>query len=96
MSPSIAQVTLLVRNYDEALEYFTQKLGFQVLEDTPMPANKRWLLVRPVNSSETALLLAEASTPEEVSAIGNQTGGRVFLEEVIGCGAEVDVFDGCR
>lgn len=79
MSQTIAHLTIVVRNYDEALAFFTQKLGFQLLEDTPLPGNKRWVLVAPANSSGTALLLAEAATPEQSFAVGNQTGGRVFL-----------------
>jgi catechol 2,3-dioxygenase-like lactoylglutathione lyase family enzyme len=79
MPQTIAHLTLVVRNYNEALAFFTQKLGFQLLADTPLPGNKRWLLVAPADSSGIALLLAEAATPEESRAIGNQTGGRVFL-----------------
>jgi catechol 2,3-dioxygenase-like lactoylglutathione lyase family enzyme len=79
MSQSITHLTLLVRNYDEALEFFTQKLGFHLLQDTPLPDNKCWLLVAPPNSCGAALLLAEAATPEQSLAIGNQSGGRVFL-----------------
>ncbi len=79
MPQSIARVTLLVRNYDEALEFYTQKLGFHLLQDTPLPDKKRWLLVAPPNSRGAALLLAEADTPEQSRSIGNQTGGRVFL-----------------
>jgi len=79
MSQSITHLTLLVRNYDEALEFFTQKLGFHLLQDTPLPGNKRWLLVAPPGSRGASLLLAEADTPEQSLAIGNQTGGRVFL-----------------
>jgi catechol 2,3-dioxygenase-like lactoylglutathione lyase family enzyme len=79
MSQSITHLTLLVRNYDEALEFFTQKLGFRLLHDTPLPGNKRWLLVAPPGSRGAALLLAEADSPEQSLAIGNQTGGRVFL-----------------
>jgi catechol 2,3-dioxygenase-like lactoylglutathione lyase family enzyme len=79
MPLSIANLTVVVRNYDEALEFFTQKLGFQLLQDTPLPDNKRWVLVAPPNSRGAALLLAEAATPEQSLAIGNQTGGRVFL-----------------
>jgi len=79
MAQTIAHLTLVVRDYDEALAFFTQKLGFQLLEDTPLPGNKRWVLVVPPNSSGAALLLAEAATPEQSHAIGNQTGGRVSL-----------------
>jgi catechol 2,3-dioxygenase-like lactoylglutathione lyase family enzyme len=79
MPQSIAHLTLVVRNYDEALEFFTQKLGFHLLEDTPLPYSKRWLLVAPPHSHGAALLLAEADTSDQSHAIGNQTGGRVFL-----------------
>lgn len=79
MSQSITRLTLLVRNYDEALEFYTQKLGFQLLQDAPLPGNKRWLLVAPRNSLGAALILTEADTPEQSLAIGNQTRGRVFL-----------------
>ncbi len=72
MPQTIAHLTLVVRNYDEALAFFTQKLGFTVLQDTPLPGDKRWLLVAPPHSTGAALLLAEAATPE-------QAGGRVFL-----------------
>jgi catechol 2,3-dioxygenase-like lactoylglutathione lyase family enzyme len=79
MPQSIAHLTIVVRNYDEALAFYTQKLGFHLIQDTPLPGNKRWLLVAPPNSPGAALLLAEADTPEQSLAIGNQTGGRVFL-----------------
>ena len=79
MSQSITHLTLLVRNYDEALEFYTQKLGFHLLQDTPLPGNKRWLLVAPPNSRGAALLLAQADSAQQSLAIGNQTGGRVFL-----------------
>lgn len=79
MSQRIAHVTLLVRSYDEALAFFTQALGFCVLEDTPLGNNKRWLLVAPPESRGTCLLLAEATTPEQAQFIGKQANGRVFL-----------------
>jgi catechol 2,3-dioxygenase-like lactoylglutathione lyase family enzyme len=79
MPQSIAHLTIVVRNYNEALEFYTQKLGFHLLQDTPLPDNKRWILVAPPESRGAALLLAEAATPEQSRAIGNQTGGRVFL-----------------
>jgi catechol 2,3-dioxygenase-like lactoylglutathione lyase family enzyme len=79
MPQSIAHLTIVVRNYNEALEFYTQKLGFHLLQDTPLPDNKRWILVAPPDSRGAALLLAEADTPEQSLAIGNQTGGRVFL-----------------
>lgn len=79
MAQTLGQVTLLVRGYDEALAFFTTVLGFRVIEDTPLGEGKRWVLVGPPGSTGTNLLLAEASTPEQSRAIGNQTGGRVFL-----------------
>ena len=78
MSQNIAALTLLVRDYDEAIAYYTEKLGFVLLEDIPLGAGKRWVRVAP-KGSETALLLAQASTEEQKAHIGNQTGGRVFL-----------------
>ena len=79
MPQTLGHVALVVRDYDEALAFFTQKLGFQLIEDTVLAPGKRWVLVRPPNSQGSSLLLAQASTPEQVSRIGNQTGGRVFL-----------------
>jgi catechol 2,3-dioxygenase-like lactoylglutathione lyase family enzyme len=79
MPQTLGHVALVVRDYDEALAFFTQKLGFQLIEDTVVAPGKRWALVRPPDSQGASLLLAQASTPEQVSRIGNQTGGRVFL-----------------
>src|SRR5882762_2672880 len=79
MPQTLGHVALVVRDYDEALAFFTQKLGFQLIEDTVVAPGKRWVLVRPPNSQGASLLLAQASTPEQISHIGNQTGGRVFL-----------------
>jgi catechol 2,3-dioxygenase-like lactoylglutathione lyase family enzyme len=83
MAQTLAYVALVVRDYDEAIAFFTQSLGFEVLEDSAskdrLGQDKRWVLVAPPNSRGTSLLLARASTPEETSRIGNQTGGRVFL-----------------
>jgi catechol 2,3-dioxygenase-like lactoylglutathione lyase family enzyme len=80
MQQSIANVAILVRDYDEALQYFTNVLNFECLEDTPLGGGKRWVRVAPRGGSQgTALLLAQATTPEQIHAIGNQTGGRVFL-----------------
>ena len=79
MPQSIAHVTLLVRNYDEALAFFTRALGFRVVEDTPLSPTKRWLLVGPPDSRSTNLLLAEADTSQQIQAIGKQAGDRVFL-----------------
>ena len=77
--PAIGLVTLLVRNYDEAISYFTRKLGFALLEDTELSDGKRWVRVAPQGSASPSLLLAEASTPEQAARIGDQAGGRVFL-----------------
>ena len=83
MPQTLGYVTLVVRDYDEALAFFTQLLDFTLVEDSVSKdrhgQNKRWVLIRPKGSQGTDLLLAKASTPEEHSRIGNQTGGRVFL-----------------
>jgi len=79
MPQTIASIALLVRDYDEALAWFTRALGFRVIEDLDQGNGKRWLVVAPSGSQETTLLLAQASTPEQLSRVGNQTGGRVFL-----------------
>jgi len=72
-------VSLVVRDYDEALEFYVGKLGFELIEDSPVPAqNKRWVVVAPPES-DTHLLLARAATEAQVSRIGDQTGGRVFM-----------------
>ncbi len=75
----IAHVALVVRNYDEAIAFYTRALGFRVFEDTDLGGGKRWVLVGPPDSKGTQLLLAQAAKPEQASRIGNQTGGRVFL-----------------
>lgn len=74
----IAHVALVVRDYDEAIRFFTQALGFELLEDSPRPDGKRWVLVAPPGGG-AALLLARAATPGQQRAIGDQAGGRVFL-----------------
>lgn len=80
MKQSIIHVALVVRDYDEAIEFFCRKLYFELVEDTYQPAqDKRWVVVSPPGSNGTTLLLARATTPEQETAIGNQTGGRVFL-----------------
>ena len=79
MSQTIGHVTLVVRDYDEAIEFFTKAICFELLEDTRLDAQKRWVLVGPRGSAGTSLLLAEAATEEQRLSIGNQTGGRVFL-----------------
>jgi catechol 2,3-dioxygenase-like lactoylglutathione lyase family enzyme len=77
MAEALACVTLLVRDYDEAIAYFTGSLGFRLLEDSPRGAPKRWVVVSPPGSTGAALLLARAATPEQERCIGNQAGGRV-------------------
>ena len=80
MKQSLAHVALVVREYDEAIDFFCRKLNFTLLEDIDQPEQKkRWVLVAPPGSEGTSLLLARASTPEQNNFIGNQTGGRVFL-----------------
>lgn len=80
MKQSIVHIALVVKDYDEAIEFYTKKLHFTLVEDTFQPEqNKRWVVVAPPNSSGTNLLLARASNAEQESFIGNQTGGRVFL-----------------
>jgi catechol 2,3-dioxygenase-like lactoylglutathione lyase family enzyme len=79
MPRSIASVALLVRDYDEAIDFFTSALRFQLVEDTTMGGGKRWVVVSPPDSRGASLILAKAATPEQERAVGNQTGGRVFL-----------------
>ncbi len=79
MSADIAQLALLVRDYDEAIGFFTRALGFEVLEDTPVGPGKRWVRVAPPGAKGAVLLLAHAATPEQERAVGDQSGGRVFL-----------------
>jgi catechol 2,3-dioxygenase-like lactoylglutathione lyase family enzyme len=76
---SIALVTLLVRDYDEAITYFTDALRFTLIEDTPLGDGKRWVVVAPPDSQGASLLLAKAATPEQLAQVGSQSGGRVFL-----------------
>jgi catechol 2,3-dioxygenase-like lactoylglutathione lyase family enzyme len=77
---SLALVSLVVRDYDEALAFFVGKLGFTLIEDRPVPAqSKRWVVVAPPGDGTCRLLLARASAPEQEARIGTQTGGRVFL-----------------
>ncbi len=80
MKQSLGLVSLVVGDYDEALEFFVGKLGFELVEDTYVPEqSKRWVVVSPPGATESRLLLARASSAEQVSRIGAQTGGRVFL-----------------
>jgi catechol 2,3-dioxygenase-like lactoylglutathione lyase family enzyme len=80
MRQSILHAALVVRDYDEAIQFYCQKLHFTLVEDSYQPEqDKRWVVVAPPGSIGTTLLLARASTPEQAAFIGNQTGGRVFL-----------------
>jgi catechol 2,3-dioxygenase-like lactoylglutathione lyase family enzyme len=80
MNQSIGQVAIVVREYDEAINFYVETLGFRLIEDTPVHAqDKRWVVVAPPGSSTARLLLARAVGAEQSSRIGNQTGGRVFL-----------------
>ena len=80
MKQSIIHVALVVRDYDEALDFYCGNLHFELVEDTYQPEqDKRWVTVKPPGSNGTTLLLAQASTPEQEEHIGHQTGGRVFL-----------------
>jgi catechol 2,3-dioxygenase-like lactoylglutathione lyase family enzyme len=80
MQQSIVHIALVVRDYDEAIEFYVGKLGFELLDDTYQPAqDKRWVVVAPPGGTGTTLLLAKASKPEQQPFIGNQAGGRVFL-----------------
>jgi len=83
MQQKIGYIALVVRDYDEAIAFYIEKLGFLLVKDSPSQdrqgREKRWVLIAPPGSSGTNILLARASNPEETSRIGNQTGGRVFL-----------------
>ena len=89
MAQSLAHIALVVRDYDEAIAWFTGKLGFTLVADQyQAEQDKRWVLVAPPGSMGTSLLLARAATPEQAAFVGNQAGGRVFLF------LETDDFDG--
>ena len=80
MKQQLVQIALVVRDYDEALAFYTGVLGFVLIEDRYVPEqDKRWVVVAPPGDAATQLLLARASTPQQSACIGNQTGGRVFL-----------------
>ena len=79
MKQKIGAISLIVRDYDEAISFYTKKLRFNLLEDTDLGSGKRWVLVSPPGSGKTCLLLAKAATPRQENCIGDQTGGRVFL-----------------
>lgn len=79
MTQTIAAVSLLIREYDEAIDFFTRALRFTLIEDTPLGGGKRWVVVAPEGASGANLLLARAATDEQRKSIGKQSGGRVFL-----------------
>jgi catechol 2,3-dioxygenase-like lactoylglutathione lyase family enzyme len=82
MSRVIAQVTLVVRDYDEAIAFFTKVMRFQLIEDTALAGGKRWVVVAPAGNRGAAILLAKAASDDQTNHVGNQTGDRVsfFLE----------------
>ena len=79
MDQRLAHIAILVKDYDEAIRFYTQKLKFNLIEDTALTETKRWVLLSPPGSGSCHLLLARAANEEQSSRIGNQTGGRVFL-----------------
>ncbi|WP_282161945.1 VOC family protein [Ulvibacterium marinum] len=79
MKQKIAHIALVVKDYDEAIAFYTKKLDFILLEDTILSEEKRWVLVAPPGAKESCLLLAKAANEEQRKSIGNQSGGRVFL-----------------
>ena len=79
MKQYIAHIALVVKDYDEALEFYTKTLDFNLLEDTKLDDKKRWVMVAPPGAKECSLLLAKAANEDQAKSIGNQTGGRVFL-----------------
>lgn len=79
MKQSLARIALVVKDYDEAIAFYTQKLHFTLIEDTVLTPTKRWVVISPPGSDGCCLLLAKAANEEQQSRVGNQTGGRVFL-----------------
>ena len=79
MEQRIAHIALVVKDYDEAIKFYTEKLNFRLLEDTRLSEDKRWVLIAPTGAKECCLLLAKAANDKQMASIGNQTGGRVFL-----------------
>lgn len=79
MRQIIARMALLVKDYDEAIDFYTKKLDFHLVEDTALSQTKRWVVIKPPGADETALLLARAANDQQLQSVGNQTGGRVFL-----------------
>ena len=79
MRQRIAHIALVVKEYDEAIEFYIKKLNFTLIEDSKIDENKRWVMVAPPGAKECCLLLSKAANKEQAKSIGNQTGGRVFL-----------------
>jgi catechol 2,3-dioxygenase-like lactoylglutathione lyase family enzyme len=79
MHQSLAHIALLVNDYDESINFYTQTLHFTLVEDKVMSPTKRWVMIAPPGSTGTSILLAKAANEEQQSRVGNQTGGRVFL-----------------
>ncbi len=79
MNKKIAHIALIVKDYDEAIKFYSEKIGFKIIQNTALDEKKRWVLMAPTGASECYLLLAKADNEEQISRIGNQTGGRVFL-----------------
>jgi catechol 2,3-dioxygenase-like lactoylglutathione lyase family enzyme len=79
MNQYLSQVAIVVADYDEALDFYTQKLHFRIIEDTVLTTEKRWVVVSPPGDSKCGLLLAKASNQQQITRVGDQTGGRVFL-----------------
>ncbi|WP_338365583.1 VOC family protein [uncultured Pseudoalteromonas sp.] len=75
----IGSIALVIKDYDEAIAFYTKKLSFELVEDTDLGDGKRWVLITPPNSNGTHILLAKATEPEQFNAVGNQAGGRVWL-----------------
>jgi len=79
MKQRLAHIAIVVNDYDKAIKFYTEKLHFDLIEDTQLSETKRWVLVRPKGGDSCCLLLAKAASEEQLSRVGNQTGGRVFL-----------------
>lgn len=79
MNQMLYQIALVVRDYDEAISFYVDKLKFELLEDTPLSKQKRWVRIKPRGNGQSGLLLAKAKNENQAAFIGNQTGGRVFL-----------------
>ncbi len=79
MKQFIAHIALIVKDYDEAIAFYTLKLNFKLVEDKVLSETKRWVLIAPPGQGQCQLLLAKAATPDQAFTVGNQTGGRVFL-----------------